>query len=350
MLRNLSSRSGFSWLSWTKPQCFVVLRNHSEVARDQEETPNAQKLIKVAIIGVPNAGKSTFINKIVNHRICPTSSKVHTTRAASRAITVQKGAQMIFFDTPGLVTSREMKKHHLDTSFTSGYRHSIQHSNMIGVIHDVSSHWTRGQLHGTVLETLELYKTLPSFLVLNKIDCLRSKRVLLELVDNLTMNSIEGVLRKGAKVSATEPGRPAGWPNFSRVFMVSSVTGNGLQDVQNFLLSRATHSPWEFSEDVHTDQPSESLIEDAVRARLLDFMPQEIPYSLESQLEYFSSVRGILYASVQVTCPNPRIERLVCGEADGKLKQITERVSSDLVEAFRMPISLTITTTSRKRE
>uniref|UniRef100_A0A1B0D336 GTPase Era, mitochondrial n=1 Tax=Phlebotomus papatasi TaxID=29031 RepID=A0A1B0D336_PHLPP len=350
MLRGLSMRSLFSLKGWKNAQSVLIQRKLSEAARVPEEEPNAQKLIKVAIIGVPNSGKSTFINKIINHRICPTSSKVHTTRTASRAITVQKGAQMIFYDTPGLVTMREIKKHNLETSFTSAYRHSIQHSNIIGVIHDVSNHWTRGELHPTVLATLEAYNKLPSFLVLNKIDMLRSKRLLLELVDKLTMNSIEGIVRKGAKEPEVERGKPVGWRNFSSVFMVSAMTGNGLPEVVNFLQTKAKISNWEFNEGTHTDQSNETIIQETVRARLLDFLPQEIPYSLESELEYFSNIRGTLYASVQVTCPNSRIEKLVCGEADGKLKQITERVSSDLVETFRMPISITISTTSRKKE
>lgn len=117
-----------------------------------------EKLIKVAIIGAPNAGKSTFINNLINHRVCPTSNKVHTTRKAAKAIHVKNNNQMVLFDTPGLVTNREIKKHHLEGSFVSSPRYSIQHSNLVAVIHDISSSWTRNSLHPTVLETLEFYK------------------------------------------------------------------------------------------------------------------------------------------------------------------------------------------------
>lgn len=64
----------------------------------------------------------------------------------------------------------------------------------------------------------------------------------------------------------------------------------------------------------------------------------------------FVSHSGQIFASVQVTCPSPRIERLVCGEKDGKLRQITERVTSDLIETFGVPISLTIVTRTPKTQ
>ncbi|GAB0087787.1 GTP-binding protein Era [Sergentomyia squamirostris] len=347
MFKRVFSKHQVILFGGSKPiRCFT---SNPRVQKSVEES-SQEKLLKIAIIGVPNAGKSTFINRLANHRVCPTSSKVHTTRTASRTIVNYNDTQMIFFDTPGLVTNRELHKHNLESSFTSAYAHAIQHSNIIGVLHDVSNHWTRSELHPTVLKTLDRYKTFPSFLVLNKIDTLRSKRVLLDLVDKLTLSSLDGVRRKGAKEVEVDTKKLIGWANFNRVFMVSALTGNGMEGIMNFLNRKATTCPWEFTEGVHSDQSTETLIQDTVRARLLDFMPQEIPYTLECELEYLQKVRGVLYASVQVICPNVRIEKLVCGGADGKLHQITERVSSDLVEAFRMPISITITTTVRKNE
>lgn len=117
-----------------------------------------EKIIKVAIIGAPNAGKSTFINTLIDHRVCPTSNKVHTTRKTARAVHVKNHQQMVLFDTPGLVTGREMKKHHLEQSFQSSPRFGIQSSALIAVLHDISNNWTRNSLHPIVLETLEYYK------------------------------------------------------------------------------------------------------------------------------------------------------------------------------------------------
>lgn len=190
-------------------------------------------------------------------QICPTSSKVHTTRDTTKAIHVRHNQQLILFDTPGLVSDAEMRKHHLESSFSSSQRHSIQHADLIGIVHDVSNTWSRGELHATVLHTLRSYPTVPSFLVLNKIDTLKSKRVLLDLARTLTMNTLDGKVG-GGKAGATPPvaprkrakevvvasdvpepnaladadvkvrKSPVGWPGFSEVFMISSVTGDGM--------------------------------------------------------------------------------------------------------------------------
>lgn len=242
---------------------------------------------------------------------------------------------------------------------------------MLGIVHDVSNTWTRGELHSTVMRTLEAYPKVPSFLVLNKIDMLKSKRILLDLARTLTMNTLNGrvgatkeepkrrekiaaaaakdTADKNAKSTAQQK-QPCGWPGFSDVFMISSVTGDGMQAVMKYLLTHSKPAAWEYNDDEYTDLPPEELIVQSVRARLLDFMPQEIPYQLRSEIEFYSreTPGGRIFASVLVNCPSERIEKLVCGEQDGKLRQITERVTSDLIETFGVPISLTITTRSAK--
>lgn len=120
--------------------------------------------------------------------------------------------------------------------------------------------------------------------------------------------------------------------------------------VQKYLLSKTKAKAWEYTADEYTDQPPEQQIVQTVRARLLDFMPQEIPYQLRSEIEFYTHENGRIFASVQVTCPSERIERLVCGEKDGKLRQITDSVTSDLIETFGVPISLTLTTRSPKSD
>lgn len=207
----------------------------------------------------------------------------------------------------------------------------------------------------------------PSFLILNKIDQLRSKRVLLDTIKHLTLSTLApptgkglGTARKGKEPSTTtlpvdESGmhlhnENLGWAHFSNVFMVSALSGDGLSDVLDYVYSFSQPGQWEFPSNTITDQTNESIVEESVRARLLDYLPQEIPYTLKCQLEYYDEHKSTIYASVHVTCPNARIERLVCGDQNGKLKQITERVTSDLVETFRKAISLTITTSREKKK
>lgn len=256
------------------------------------------------------------------------------------------------FDTPGLVSKQEMKKHKLDETFISSCRHSIQHSNLIGVLHDVSNNWNRHILNPIIIDLLKEYQHVPSFLILNKIDKLRSKRALLDLIKTLTCNNIalktqtEAVEESDVKKKEVAEG----WPNFSSVFMVSSLTGDGVSKVMDYIESNAVSHPWEHKSNEITDQQPEKLIEQFVRARLLDYLPQEIPYLLNVELEYFSKENNKIFACVNITCPNDRIERLLCGVSDGKLKQITERITSDLIESFQAPVTLTISTISLKKK
>lgn len=237
----------------------------------------------------------------------------------------------------------------------SSCRHSIQNSSLIGVLHDVSNHFTRNSLDPIVLSLLNEFNKIPSFLILNKIDRLRSKRSLLDLVKTLTCNNIglnkNFTVKKEPEVKVPydpdkehEKSEIVGWPHFKGVFMVSSLNGDGIEEVAHFIEQQAETKPWVFKNNEVTDKKPTELIEEFVRARLLDYLPQEIPYTLTPKLEYFSDDDNKIFASVLINCPSERIERLVCGASDGKLKQITERVTSDLIESFKLPVSLTLIT------
>lgn len=317
-----------------------------------------EKVVKIAVIGTPNAGKSTFINNFLNHRLCAASEKVHTTVTSAKAIGIRNNSQVILFDTPGLVTEAEIKKYKLSDEFIASCRRSIQESDLIGVVHDVSNSWTRSELHPTVLDTLKTYANVPSFLVLNKIDCLKSKRIMLDITRTLTENTL---LKKGTQkqkiyvkenklITYDDKEKKIGWPNFSEVFMVSSLTGDGMDGVRKFLMRYGKSKQWEYSSGECTDQTPETMIVQSVRARLMNATPQEVPYLLKFELEYYSVHKGHIFATVLVSCPAERYERLICGKNNGKLKHLTELATSDLVETFQKPVSLTISVSSKKKE
>ncbi|RZC32905.1 GTPase Era, mitochondrial [Asbolus verrucosus] len=294
------------------------------------------KLLKVAVIGMPNAGKSTFINNLMDRKVCPTSNKVHTTRAKSRAIFTEADSQIVFLDTPGLVNLKEQKKYNLEKTFLRDSKSSLHDADVVGVIHDASNVWTRDKLDIKVIRLLENHKSKPSFLVFNKVDVIRSKRKLLDLTRLLTENCIDGKPIPGGKSLRNEDNNIRGWPHFQEIFMVSALTGSGLAEVKNYLIRNAKPAKWMFPSEIWSDQTAEAIIVNSVKAKLLDFLPQEIPYNLRAELEFFNiNDKGVVSTVVLVHCPSQRVAKLVAGVSDGKLRQITESLQHDLQETFQ---------------
>nr|CAH7725739.1 unnamed protein product [Callosobruchus chinensis] len=308
------------------------------------------RLLRVAIIGMPNAGKSTFINNLMDRKVCPASSKVHTTRGKAKAVFTQDNTQIVFMDTPGIVSDKEQKKYNLTKAFIRDCKNVSKGADMIGVIHDVTNFWTRDRLDIKIIKLLEHHKSKPSFLILNKVDVLKSKRKLLDLSRLLTESSLDGKPMPGAKAFKREDSEIKGWPFFQDIFMVSALTGDGLDDVRNYLVSKAEPGEWLFPEAVWTDQSAETIITNTVQAKLLDFIPQEIPYNLKSCMEYFNvDEAGTITCVVLVQCPTKRIAKLVAGASDGKIRQITESVQKDLQETFHTFVKIQVVVTSPEK-
>nr|CAD7454806.1 unnamed protein product [Timema tahoe] len=341
------------------PQTIPSFRNVSTSSIYQEEyetyvvhsetRPENPHLVKVAIIGLPNAGKSTLINSLTGRKACPISSKVHTTRCRARAISVKDNTQIVFLDTPGLVTEEESKHHHLEPQYLRDGEKALQEAHVIGVVHDASNYWLKNRLDEKVLRLLHLYPHKDSFLILNKIDILKSKRNLLDLVKILTNGSLVGqqppepggnkklnYLSESQVKKAVKPER--GWPNFREVFLVSALTRSGVDGIERFLLKSSRPGPWMFSEEQFSDQSPEWLIEETVRGRLLEHLPQEIPYNLNTRIEYFHrGEQGNLVSVVLVECATPRLQKLVVGPKGSRIRTIAMEAEQDLYHTFQQP-------------
>lgn len=299
------------------------------------------KVVNVAIIGAPNAGKSTLINSIVERKICAASNKVHTTTNMARAFCFHEDTQIVFLDTPGIITPREKKKYNLPDSMMNACHRGIRCANVIGVIHDVSNRCTKDNLHKDVLKILNEVENIPSFLILNKIDQLKSKHQLLTLIRNLTNGLIAG---KPTPDMKKLKGENRGYSKFSDVFLVSALNGDGVSDIKQYLLKNAKPAGFQFPPEAWTDQKKETLIVEATRAKFLDFLSQEIPYNLDIHLELFEEVEDDdrILCSVTVECPSERLVKLIAGSGGGRLQQIKFSLANDLTDLFQKPASIYI--------
>ncbi|CAD0198227.1 unnamed protein product [Chrysodeixis includens] len=299
------------------------------------------KVVNVAIIGAPNSGKSTLINKVTERKICAASNKVHTTTKLVRAMTYQNDTQIIFLDTPGVVSEREQKKYNLPESMIKACHKSLRCADVVGVVHDVSNRYTKDSLHSDVVNMLNMIEDIPSFLILNKVDKLKSKHQLLTIIKNLTNGSLAGRAIPGAdKRKNKDEKHVKGYSKFSDVFLISALNGDGVQDIKEYLITNAKTANFQYSPSEWSDQTPESLIEEAVRAKFLDFLSHEIPYKLNVQLEYYEEIEeeNKILCSVSVECPNERLSRLIAGAGGGRLQQIKSHVRSDLVDLFKKTV------------
>lgn len=340
-----------------------IISKTDENALDEATTEtSSEKMVKVAIIGAPNAGKSSLINTMMNHRICPTSRKVHTTLHQSRVIQTKDKMQMILFDTPGLTTVKENRKYNLGNKFVREANISLESADLIAVVHDVSNSYTRNVLHPTVLETLIRHQTIPSILILNKIDMIRAKRILLDLVQILTEGTLtcnerrylpwkgreEEFLAYMKRPVKYKNAKSAGWPYFSQVFMVSALTGDGIKRVAGYFSDQSTEKPWEYEDYRFTDQRPEDLIVDNVRATLMDWLPNEIPYELKVEMELFEyeSKKNRIRACVNIHTKSERIEKVITGFDNKRLRQISEIVVSNIIQLYNLNVSLVLNVVS----
>ncbi|XP_013178129.1 PREDICTED: GTPase Era, mitochondrial [Papilio xuthus] len=301
------------------------------------------KVVNVAIIGAPNSGKSTLINKIMERKICAASNKVHTTTKLARAICYERDTQIIFLDTPGVVSDKEQKKYKLPLSMLGACEKSLRCANVVGVVHDVSNKWMRDSIHQDVINMLNSVEKIPSFLILNKVDQLKSKKQLLATIRNVTNGVIAGrPMPKSDRSQAFKNKLQRGYSHFSDVFLVSALTGDGVGAIKEYLISNAKVANLPYSPDYWTDQTPEALIEETVRAKFLDFLPQEIPYNLKTCIEYYDELEADekVVCSVVVECPSERIARLINGAGGGRLQQIKSYTRNDLMDLFKKTVDL----------
>lgn len=125
-----------------------------------------------------------------------------------------------------------------------------------------------------VLNAVNIFKKIIIF----QIDELKSKRVLLDLIKSLTTHQ---KVPHGTDVKV--------WPHFQEIFMISALNGDGVDDIKHYLIRESKYKPWMYPSTEWTNQSPEEIIVNTAKATLLDFLPQEIPYKLRTEMEFFST-------------------------------------------------------------
>ena len=203
-----------------------------------------------ALIGAPNAGKSTLMNAMVGQKVSIVTPKVQTTRSRIRGIAMHGAAQIIFVDTPGIFTP----KRRLDRAMVSAAWQGAEDGDVLLLVHDCA----RREPDEDTLKIIEKLSESgrPASLVLNKIDLAPPERL----------------LSRAAEMAALY--------DFERIFMVSAETGNGIGDLKGWLAKRMPKSPYLFDPDDLSDMPMRLLAAEILREKLFLNLHQELPYQL----------------------------------------------------------------------
>jgi len=247
----------------------------------------------IAIVGPPNAGKSTLLNRIMGEKVAITSPKPQTTRNCILGIYNGKSCQMAFLDTPGIHKAITP----LHNSMVSSARGALSRVDIIVFVIDISRPYDP-QILPILKDIKESGK--PVMLLVNKID-IRPKRDILAVLDHYARQY-----------------------SFDEMVPVSSLRGDGIDILLDILIKRVKPGPQLFPEDMTSDQPESFLVSEVIREKVYMNTGREIPYSSAVTVENMKEVpeKGLLYISATIHVESGSQKAIMIGNKGIKIKKI----------------------------
>jgi GTP-binding protein Era len=264
----------------------------------------------IALIGAPNAGKSTLLNALVGSKVSIVSRKVQTTRALIRGIAIEGQAQLIFVDTPGIFSPRRRLDRAMVTTAWTG----AHEADLVGVLIDARN--GIDDEAENILRKLDAVKT-ARVLVLNKIDVV-SKEKLLELA-------------KSANTAA----------KFEATFMVSALTKDGVGDLKAWLAQRLPPGPWLYPADQISEAPMRQLAAEVTREKLFERLHQELPYHSTVETDVWKELRrGDVRIEQTIYVERESQRKIVLGTGGQTIKAIGEAARKEIAEIADVKVHL----------
>ena len=263
-----------------------------------------------AIIGAPNAGKSTLTNALVGSKVAIVTPKVQTTRALIRGIALAGAAQLIFVDTPGIFAPRRR----LDRAMVGTAWGSTRDADIVALLLD--SRMGAADDDAAVLGRLGEIRA-PKVLVLNKVD-LVAKPALLALTQACNERAA-----------------------FAATFMVSALSGDGVADLKSWFAAHVPPGPWLYPEDQISDAPLRQLAAEITREKLFLRLHQELPYQSTVETEVWKELRhGAVRIEQTIYVERESQRKIVLGKAGATIKAIGAAARADIAAAVEHPVHL----------
>ncbi|MDJ0859076.1 MAG: GTPase Era [Dinoroseobacter sp.] len=267
----------------------------------------------VALIGEPNAGKSTLTNAMVGAKVSIVTHKVQTTRARIRGVAIEGEAQLVFVDTPGLFRPRRR----LDRAMVAAAWGGAADADIVVLL--VEAH--RGITDGVraILEALteRITPKQTVALAINKIDRVKSE-VLLALTEELN----------------------AAYP-FSQTFMISAEKGYGVDDLRGWLAETLPEGPWLYPEDQIADVPLRMIAAEVTREKLTLRLHQELPYQLTVETEKWDDRKdGSVRIDQLIYVARDGYKGIVLGHKGETIKAVSKAAREELADFLDRPVHL----------
>ncbi|MEM8918950.1 MAG: GTPase Era [Pseudomonadota bacterium] len=269
-----------------------------------------QKCGVVALIGAPNAGKSTIINALVGQKVAITSSKPQTTRTRLLGIAIEDDTQLLLVDTPGIFEPRRR----LDRAMVSAAWEGAEDADILVLLVDARA--GLGPKVTSIVERMQHRKE-RKILLLNKVD-IAAKDKLLNHASRLNEMA-----------------------EFEETFFVSAKTGDGLPELREYLVEAMPQGPWHFPEEQVSDASERLLAAEITREQVFRQLHAELPYAIAIAMEqYKARPDGSLEIHQQILVEKSSQKAIVLGKGGHQIKEIGAKARSELAKILGRKVHL----------
>jgi len=270
---------------------------------------NNQHFAFVAILGAPNAGKSTLVNQLVGSKVSIVSPKVQTTRSRIRGILVEGETQLVLVDTPGIFKpSRRLDRAMVASAWTEADESDLR-------LLIVDSEKGLDKNTRSIIDNLKKNRQ-KAVLVLNKIDLVKKEK-LLPLIAELNK-----------------------YPLFTDTFMISAETGENTNELKTYLLNKAPKGLWMFPEDQLSDLPNRLFAAEITREKLFMHLQQELPYTLAVETTSFKEQKNGIRIEQTIYVERPGQRSIILGKNGAMIKKIGAAARYELSKLLDTPVHL----------
>jgi GTP-binding protein Era len=264
----------------------------------------------VAVVGAPNAGKSTLVNALVGQKVAIVTPKAQTTRTRLMGIAIHGETQVLLVDTPGIFEP----KRRLDRAMVAAVWEGAKDADLIAFVMDASRGINRG-IEDIVMRLKDRRET--KVLVLNKVD-ITKKNELLALASAMNERI-----------------------DFTDIFMVSATTGDGIADLKSALAARMPEGPWLFPEDQVSDATDRMMAAEVTREQLYLKLHAELPYASAVETEKYEERKdGSVAIHQQILVGRPTQKAIVLGKGGTMIRAIGEAARTELSQMLGRKVHL----------